>query len=26
LAKDKDFQILLGSKEQNRMQDIEFIP
>jgi hypothetical protein len=24
IAKDKDFQILLGSKEQNRMQDVEF--
>lgn len=25
LAKDKDFQILLGSKEQNRMQDVELV-
>ena len=25
IAKDKDFQILLGSKEQNRMQDIELV-
>ena len=25
IAKDKDFQVLLGSKEQNRMQDIELV-
>lgn len=25
LAKDKDFQILLGSKDQNRMQDVELV-